>query len=204
MIDIAHVYKSFGDNEVLKSVSFRLGTDGPSGGVYCLMAPSGAGKTTLFRIILGLEKADEGTVSTDMGSHPYSAVFQEDRLCEDFSPYQNIRIATKQTLTEDEIREEISRLLPSECADDAVKTLSGGMKRRVAILRAILAPSEAILMDEPFTGLDEELRRDVIDYILKKRGRRLLLVATHQEEDVGLLGAELLRLPGRRPVSTPV
>ncbi len=196
MLKIEDIKKSFGDNRVLEDVSFSLDMNGPSNGVYCLMAPSGAGKTTLFRIILGLESPDAGSVVTDMGERPYSVVFQEDRLCEGFSPYQNIRLACRGELSEEEIRKETARLLPAACTDQPVRTLSGGMKRRVAILRAVLAPSKAILMDEPFTGLDEELRRAVIDYILEKRNGRLLLVATHQEEDVDLLGAELLRLPG--------
>ncbi len=196
MIEISHVCKSFGDNKVLEDVSFSLDMNGSSNGIYCLMAPSGAGKTTLFRLIEGLDSPDSGTIATDFGERPYSVVFQEDRLCEDFSPFQNIRLVCRDILSGDEIRKEISRLLPAECTDQPVKTLSGGMKRRVAILRAVLAPSKAMLMDEPFTGLDEDLRRVVIDYIIEKRGGRLLLVATHQEEDVDLLGAELMRLPG--------
>ncbi len=196
MLDIINVSKSYGENKVLKKVSFHLDNGGSSDGIYCLMAPSGAGKTTLFRLILGLEAMDGGSVSTDLGEHPFSVVFQEDRLCEDFSPLRNIRLACRKTLSEEEIRSEMTAILPAECADRPVKTLSGGMKRRVSILRAVLAPSKAILMDEPFSGLDEELRRTVIDYILKKREGRLLIVATHQQEDVDLLGAELLTLPG--------
>ena len=89
---------------------------------------------------------------------------------------------------------ELCRLLPEESVLRPVSTLSGGMKRRVAILRAMLAPSSAILMDEPFTGLDEETKDRVIAYIKEKAAGRLLLVSTHQEEDISSLNASLLRL----------
>ncbi len=191
MIKIENLRKSYGDLKVLKDVNMTL----KDGGVYCLMAPSGTGKTTLFRQILGLETPDSGRVTNDYGPHPYAVVFQEDRLCEDFSPLVNLSMVCGKTRTKEEIRQEAARLLPEESLERPVRTLSGGMKRRAAILRAMLAPAQAILMDEPFTGLDQDLRKTVIDYILEKQDGRLLLVATHQEEDVDLLGAELLGLP---------
>lgn len=68
------------------------------------------------------------------------------------------------------------------------------MKRRVAVLRALLTPSDILLMDEPFTGMDETLKRDVITYIKEKQNGRLLILTTHQEEDVDLIGGTLVRL----------
>ena len=85
-------------------------------------------------------------------------------------------------------------LLPAECLNRPVSTLSGGMKRRTAILRALLSPSDMLVMDEPFTGLDEGLKAEVIRYILEQRRRRFLLITTHQEEDVALLGGTLIGL----------
>ncbi len=190
MIKIENLWKSYGDLTVLKDINMTLKDDG----VYCLMAPSGTGKTTLFRQILGLETPDKGSIVTDLGEHPYSVVFQEDRLCEEYSPLVNLSMVCGKTRTKEEIRQEAMRLLPEESLTRPVRTLSGGMKRRVAILRAVLAPSRAILMDEPFTGLDKDLRHTVIDYILEKREDRLLLVATHQAEDVDMLHAALLTL----------
>ena len=93
-----------------------------------------------------------------------------------------------------QIKEELERLLPKECLTRPVSTLSGGMKRRVAILRALLTPSDILLMDEPFTGLDEEIKQRVIEYIKEKQEGRLLVLTTHQDEDIALLEGTLIRL----------
>lgn len=165
-----------------------------SGHIYCLMGASGAGKTTLFRILLGLEKPDEGTFSLEPPPQSrLTAVFQENRLCEEFSPLENVLLVMGKTSDRERVAFELSRLLPRESIARPVNTLSGGMKRRVAIVRSLLAPSCGILMDEPFTGLDEETRRQVIRYVKEKIGDRLLVVATHQEEEVKELGGILIR-----------
>ena len=93
-----------------------------------------------------------------------------------------------------DLKKELLKLLPEECLTRPVSTLSGGMKRRVAILRAMLAPSDILLLDEPFTGLDEGTKQEVIRYILDRRAGRFLLVTTHQEEDALLLNGQIIRL----------
>lgn len=124
----------------------------------------------------------------------FSAVFQEDRLCEAFTPLENVMMVTGRLLSPAQVRAELARLLPEESLSRPVATLSGGMKRRTAICRALLAPYDVLLMDEPFTGLDEGTRQTVISYILEKSVGRMVLISTHQEEDVALLGADLIRL----------
>lgn len=183
--------KSYQSLRVLEALDMEL----HSGRIYCLMGPSGSGKTTLLRLILGLEQPDSGSIilkkSTDAG---LVAVFQENRLCESFSPVDNICMVTSSALSRAAVIRESNRLLPQESIRRPVRTLSGGMKRRVAILRALLAPSCGILMDEPFTGLDEDTKALVIDYIKEKSAGKLVLITTHQEEDVALLGGILLTL----------
>lgn len=164
-----------------------------SGSPYCLMGPSGAGKTTLLRLLLRLEQPDSGSISFPDGGH-LSAVFQEDRLCEAFSPIENIAMVVSKEITISQIKQELVRLLPEESLIRPVSTLSGGMKRRTAICRALMAPSDGILMDEPFTGLDEETKKNVIHFIREKTAGKLLLISTHQEEDLELLGAALVTL----------
>ncbi|MEG0368940.1 MAG: ATP-binding cassette domain-containing protein [Hungatella sp.] len=158
--------------------------------IYCLMGASGSGKTTLFRILLGLEDADSGTISGRNGRR-MAAVFQENRLCETYSPLANVLLVTDPSYTETMVRAELCRLLPEESITRPVSTLSGGMKRRTAICRALLAPSDIILMDEPFTGLDEQTKQQVMTYIQEKSAGKLLLISTHQEEDIALLGGIL-------------
>ena len=98
------------------------------------------------------------------------------------------------SLPSEQIRREMALLLPEESLDRPVSTLSGGMKRRTALCRAILTPSSVLLMDEPFTGLDDAMRRQVIRYLLDRLEGRLLLLSTHSQEDVSLLGGKCFRL----------
>lgn len=189
-LTLDHLQKSYGPLSVLRDCSFTF----EDGGIYCLMGPSGSGKTTLFRILMGLEKADAGAVRFEKPSPKISAVFQEDRLCETFSPVENLRFILGKTVPDGEIRRELSFLLPEESLSRPVFTLSGGMKRRTAVCRAMTAPSDLIIMDEPFTGLDSETKKQVVEYIKSRQRGRLLIMSTHQEEDVHLLGGELVRM----------
>lgn len=166
-----------------------------SGKTYCLMGASGSGKTTLMRILLGLEQADTGTVTGVTGCR-LNAVFQEDRLCETFSPLDNIMMVLPRGTEKSGVLADMETILPAECLKRPVLTLSGGMKRRVAICRAMLAPSDGIIMDEPFTGLDGDTKRLVIRYMKERLAGRMLLVSTHQEEDTELLKGQVLQLTG--------
>lgn len=197
MIELRHITKSYDGLPVLTDISMTF----RDGGCYCLMSPSGSGKTTLMRIMMGLETPDEGTVAITPGGKTaaISAVFQEDRLCESFSPMENVMMCVGRSLKASRVRWEMGKLLPEECLNRPVSTLSGGMKRRVAVLRALLTPSDILIMDEPFTGMDEELKRSVIAYIREKQDGRILILSTHQEEDVALIGGELVRICSSSP-----
>ncbi|ADL05934.1 ATP-binding cassette domain-containing protein [Lacrimispora saccharolytica] len=190
-LKVNHLSKSFGALHVLEQVTLSL----RSGRIYCLMGPSGSGKTTFFRILLGLEQADSGSLAGMEGIRT-SAVFQENRLCESFTPVDNIAmvIPGRSSRSRIQAREELLRLLPEESLSRPVSTLSGGMKRRVAIVRALSVPSDMILMDEPFTGLDEHTKMNVIRYIRDKTNDKLVIISTHQEEDVALLNGTLVTL----------
>ena len=194
-LELQHISKSYDGLPVLKNLNLSF----QQGQCYCLMSPSGSGKTTLLRILMEMEQADNGLILADgtpqdMSSLPASAVFQKDRLCESFSPIENVAMCAGRSLKAPRIKWELARLLPEECLNRPVSTLSGGMKRRVAVARALLIPSHILLMDEPFTGMDDELKCNVISYIREKQDGRLLILSTHQEEDVELIGGELVRL----------
>lgn len=188
-LEICNITKSFNGLKVLENVNLTLEEQN----IYCLMGASGSGKTTLFRIILGLEYPDFGVVKGTEGKR-FSAVFQENRLCEAYTPLENVLITAKRKVTVEEAKSELCRLLPEEAVSRPVFTLSGGMKRRTAICRAVLACYDILLMDEPFTGLDEITRQEVICYIREKTEKKLVILSTHQEEDVEALGAKLIRL----------
>lgn len=196
-IIIRDLSKSYGGRPVLSGLNMTFTSQSPC----CLMSPSGSGKTTLFRILMGLETADSGSIHftddtgrTLPGRPGFSVVFQEDRLCEAFTPLENVRMTAGRSLPSEQIRKEMALLLPEESLDRPVSTLSGGMKRRTALCRAILTPSSVLLMDEPFTGLDDAMRRQAIRYLLDRLAGRLLLLSTHSQEDVSLLGGKCFRL----------
>lgn len=179
---IQHLCKSFDGKVVLDHVSLTL----ESGGTACLMAPSGRGKTTLLRCIAGLETPDSGQI-TDLPER-IAYVFQEDRLCDGFSAVDNIRLVTGKALGEDEIRRHLEELGLAGSLDQPVRELSGGMRRRVVISRAVCFGADLLLLDEPFKGLDDEARQQTTDYILRHRGAAAILCVTHDREDAAALG----------------
>lgn len=179
---IQHLCKSFDGKVVLDHVSLTL----ESGGTACLMAPSGRGKTTLLRCIAGLETPDSGQI-TDLPER-IAYVFQEDRLCDGFSAVDNIRLVTGKAQGEDEIRRHLEELGLAGSLDQPVRELSGGMRRRVAISRAVCFGADLLLLDEPFKGLDDEARQQTADYILRHRGAAAILCVTHDREDAAALG----------------
>ena len=179
---IQHLCKSFDGKMVLDHVSLTL----ESGGTACLMAPSGRGKTTLLRCIAGLEAPDSGQI-TDLPER-IAYVFQEDRLCDGFSAVDNIRLVTGKALGEGEIRRHLEELGLAGSLDQPVRELSGGMRRRVVISRAVCFGADLLLLDEPFKGLDDEARPQTADYILRQRGAAAILCVTHDREDAAALG----------------
>ena len=179
---IQHLCKAFDGKMVLDHVSLTL----ESGGTACLMAPSGRGKTTLLRCIAGLEAPDSGQI-TDLPER-IAYVFQEDRLCDGFSAVDNIRLVTGKALSEGEIRRHLEELGLAGSLDQPVRELSGGMRRRVVISRAVCFGADLLLLDEPFKGLDDEARQQTADYILRHRGAAAILCVTHDREDAAALG----------------
>ena len=180
-IQISHISKSFEDLHVLQNYSLMM----ERGQRYLMMAPSGTGKTTFLRILTGLDNADAGEI---MGMPARAGmVFQEDRLCEEYDAVCNIMLGTGRAQTVEFVRAEAAKILPQDCLTKPVRELSGGMRRRVTLLRAVLSESELLILDEPFAGLDEDSRARSAAYLLEHLGGRTLLVTTHREDDVELL-----------------
>lgn len=184
---IENLSKAYPDKVVLKNFSAEF----PDGEVSCIMGKSGSGKTTLLRIILGLEKADSGSVGTDKFTR-FSAVFQEDRLCEQFTAEVNVRLVCRDG---ERVRAVLTEMGLGDSLDKPVSELSGGMKRRTAIARCMLAQSDIIIMDEPFKGLDEDTRERVISTVLRLREGRTMIVSTHDPEEAALLGGRIVTVP---------
>ena len=185
-IVVRNLCKSFGDQAVLRDLSF---TAGP--GITAVMAPSGSGKTTLLRILLGLERPDGGTVEGLAGKR-ISAVFQEDRLLEHLSAEGNLRFVLGREYDPKAARALLDRLGLPDPGAQPVREFSGGMKRRLALARALLAPFDVLLLDEPFTGLDQENRARALAAIRETAGVRPVLLVAHDTAAAG--GAPVGRL----------
>ncbi len=162
--------KFFDDKKVVDAVTAEY----YPGEVYYFESPSGSGKTTLFRLIAGLEQPDNGSVEGNVTSIGY--LFQEDRLCEEYSAVKNVELVTG---SEFEAGEALKELLDAEDIEKPCKELSGGMKRRVALVRAMVSGADVILLDEPYNGLDEENRGKVTEYIREQGKNSIVLIATH-------------------------
>ena len=180
-MELQNVSKAYGGKPVLSHFSAVLAP----GGRYALMGPSGVGKTTLLRLILGLEKPDGGKITGVPGKK--SAVFQESRLI----PELTVRGSR---FPEAEITAMLTRLDLTDCLDTPAANLSGGQQRRSALARALLYGGELLVLDEPFTGLDEDNRRKALDAIRAYPKEAIVLLVTHSREDAEALGAEIIEI----------
>lgn len=188
-IVIRNLSKAFDGKSVLSGFTHTF----PDNTVTCITGPSGCGKTTLLNLMLGLQNADSGEIS-GLSERTVSAVFQENRLFEHCSPTANLRavLSGKEALAE--IPEALNAVGLSEAAFQPVRTLSGGMKRRVAIVRALLTNADILLMDEPFKGLDAETRDTVIRWMLPRLAGKTVVIVTHDPAEADLLNGRILAL----------
>lgn len=183
------INKSFGRQNVLKNVNLTV----KSGIPKCIMGTSGAGKTTLLKIVLGMMKPDSGQVIIPDGKR-ISAVFQEDRLIEDADVYTNIYCVLGGAFDRRIVDKHLEMTGLCGTGDKTVNELSGGMKRRIAVIRAILADSEIIVLDEAFKGLDNESRDIVIRYIRKYCVDKVIILVSHDRTEGEKMGADIVDL----------
>ncbi len=175
---------------VLEEFSLRL----PETGAVCLTGPSGCGKTTLLRLLAGLETPQRGTIAGLAGLR-VAVVFQEDRLLPWETAWQNA-VTSPDAGGRRRAAEWLHRLGLGESVGVRPVDLSGGMRRRVAIARALAAVPDLLLLDEPFTGLDEDTWRRAAGLIAEAGTGRLTVLVTHLAEQAAALGAPVVRLDG--------
>lgn len=183
------INKGFAGLEVLKDLTMQE----EENRIVCILGPSGAGKTTLLNIISGVIKADSGQISGFAG-HRISYLFQEPRLLPWKTVRENIDFVLKDKLVRVEREQAIDRYLEmvelSEFASYYPAKLSGGMKQRVSIARAFAYPADILLMDEPFKGLDTQLKMSLIKSFIKLwiLDRRSVFFVTHDIQEAVLIG----------------
>lgn len=177
-IELNNISKSYNGRNVIDDLSFTFEARKP----VVIEGESGIGKTTLIRIITGLEQADAGKVVFE-GAHEtcrFAPVFQETRLIASLDAVANVKLACPE-LTEDKIVSELTKLIAQEEIHKKISELSGGTARRVEIVRAVLAPSDVIIMDEPLTGLDDDNAARAVSYIRDNIGGRIFITSSHSD-----------------------
>ena len=187
-LEISHLTKRFGEKTLFEDLDLTL--TAPA----VLWAPSGWGKTTLLRILMGLELPTSGAVQ---GVGKVSAVFQEDRLCPQLTAVENVALVLPGPM--DQYKKQIEKDFQQIGLDDAAlslpaRKLSGGQKRRAALLRALWAESDTLLLDEPFTGMDPESMKKAAALVKARCQDRNVLLATHDREAIEALGWEVIEL----------
>lgn len=177
MLEAIQLSKSFDGKPVLTGFCARL----EKGRKYCLMGASGSGKTTLVNLLLGLIKPDSGSIRR-APELKMSAVFQEDRLLEQMTAAANVALVSKASANE--IEHLLTELgIPPESLPQPVSAYSGGMKRRVALARALLADYNVLFLDEPYKGLDEATRQKVIQIVQEYTSNKTVLLITHDKAE---------------------
>lgn len=191
-IGLRGVTRRFGDHVVLDGLDLSLAP----GGVTALMGPNGSGKTTVGRLLLGLDRPDGGAVE-GVDGRPRSAVFQEDRLCPQLSAVDNVRLVLGRGADRGAVLEALAAVGLDDAAVHApVRELSGGQRRRVAIVRAVLADAELVVLDEPFTGLDQAVKPVTMAWVRDRCAGRTVLLVTHDEREAAWFDARVVHLDG--------
>ena len=195
-VRIKNISKTYGEKQVLSKLSKEF----PAGETTVIMGASGCGKTTLLRILLGLEMPDNGEV---IGMpEKVSVLFQEDRLCEDVSAYENIALVLERKRTHAQkeaqkhrVEQEAAQVgITAEDLKQNVMELSGGMRRRIALLRALMYETDCVILDEPFKGLDTATKQMVMQYVKEKVATRTTFLVTHEQAEADFFGGNMWNL----------
>jgi NitT/TauT family transport system ATP-binding protein len=202
-IKLEQIEKAYEGKTVLSGFSATF----EEGKTTAIMGMSGSGKTTLLRILMGLEKPDHGTIAGV--PEQLFVVFQEDRLCDEFTVEQNLRLVLPKHASTEKLDVCLQELGIADCKKQCVNQLSGGMKRRAAIARALLAADAAaekqkdfeglLVLDEPLKGLDEETKLRVMAYIRRMTAKKTTILVTHEKSEAEYLADTVLYLEPQKP-----
>lgn len=199
MIELKNISKCYKDLEVLKNLSFEF----HSGEFVCICGPSGIGKTTLLQLIAGLEQPDSGSILYQ--SHNVAYVFQESRLIPWCNVIENIEIGLHASIPQDKTtRRKVCNHLALQVGLDGFQhyypsQLSGGMKQRVSLARAFAIDPDILLLDEPFSSLNDDLREVMCSYLIDLLAAkpRTSIMVTHNIDEAVRLADRIIFLHNR-------
>ena len=194
-VEATRLVKRFGEKTVVDGIALRV----PRGGCFGLLGPNGAGKTTTIRMILGHSPPNAGELTVLGEPMPVAGrrvrarigvVPQEDNLDPDFTVMENLRVYASYFphLAREPLEPFLMSLLDfvalADRADERIQSLSGGMRRRLVIARALVNDPEMLILDEPTTGLDPQIRHLIWARLreLRNRGTTVLLTTHYMEE----------------------
>lgn len=207
MLELKSVSRVFpGGQQALSDINLEI----PQGGIVALVGGSGCGKTTLLRLIAGLDRPSAGTIAVDGSvitgpSEEVGIIFQEPRLLPWLSVEDNIGFPLAH-LAKDERRERVDRAILRVGLGGLGKRwpreLSGGQAQRVSIARSLVARPKVLLLDEPFSALDAFTRTSLHDHLIAlwEAERPTLVIVTHDVEEAAILGDRVVVMqphPGR-------
>ncbi|GGI38789.1 ABC transporter ATP-binding protein [Mammaliicoccus stepanovicii] len=206
MINIQSMSKSYGHTQILDNVT----TEFEPGCITGLIGPSGAGKTTLIKCILGMESIDNGTITIKDISIPNREILrsigymaQSDALFEDLTTYENMKFFGKLYIGKDlnlnhQIDKALNMVNLSDEANKKVKDFSGGMKRRLSLAISFIQDPEILILDEPTVGIDPKLRKSIWNDLFDVRDKgKTILVTTHVLDEADKCDKLLLMRDGK-------
>lgn len=221
-IIVKGIRKSFGTHVVLQDLSITFAP----GGIYVIRGASGSGKTTLLRILAGLEQPDEGEVIREKREAPESLeslesrkilktrkadapgpigmVFQESRLLSDLSAIGNVAYGVRGKIDQVQLRAQLREVLPEADLTLPVHQYSGGMRRRVEMVRAVFPGNGLLLLDEPFAGLDVENKKRTISYLLSRKKQATVICTSHDPAESRMLQAGEIFLSEGKVQEAPI
>ena len=203
-MEIQNLKKSFNQNDGKLKVLDDISFDVKEGEVLVLLGPSGCGKTTLLNILANIEQKNEGIVSIDYSKNEIGYMFQTPLLFDWRSVFDNVLLSLQiKNRISSTKKLEISRLLKKydleNFKENYPKTLSGGMKQRVAFIRTIITEPSILFLDEPFSSLDFQtklrLEEELFDFVKNKKIKTIFV--THDIEEAIALGDRILVLTKR-------
>lgn len=185
-IELINISKKYKDSTVFNNYSYTF----KENHITFIMGQSGCGKTTLLRVLMGLESYI-GEIK-GLENKRISAVFQENRLCENLTIKTNIKLVCDKS--DSVIEKYLEKVDLKGQLNKSVQELSGGMKRRVAILRALLYDFDLLILDEPFKGLDMDTKEKVINLLKEKIKGKTVLIVSHDINEMKYFEEENLIL----------